>query len=73
MTTRGEIPDNRFIPKDEARNCEQERAVRNWYYGVRQPPLHVAVKIEAATNGSVTAADMIVAERAAERSSQEAA
>ena len=21
MTSRGEIPDNRFIPKDEARNC----------------------------------------------------
>ena len=38
---------------------EKERAVRNWYYGVRQPSLACVAKIEAATGGAVALLDWL--------------
>lgn len=38
---------------------ENERAVRNWYYGKRQPPLICVAKIESATGGKVALADWV--------------
>jgi DNA-binding XRE family transcriptional regulator len=39
---------------------EAETTIRKIAYGQRQPSLPLAVKITEATNGSVTAADMVL-------------
>ena len=44
---------------------ENERAVRNWRYRVRKPPLDAVAKIEAATAGAVTIADWVAPQSAA--------
>jgi transcriptional regulator with XRE-family HTH domain len=43
---------------------EKERAVRNWYYGVRQPSLACVAKIEAATGGAVALLDWLATDNA---------